>query len=220
MKRFRKFYLYILAVPKTILFNFYYFPFLTAIRFPVLVSHRVWLMKMGGEVKLSSKRTTHIKIGFGNVGIFDQHRSRTIWKVTGTVEFRGKAAIGHGSKIAVTGRLVLGKKLHITAESSIVVATEVSIGDNVIISWDSLIMDTDFHDIMGEDGELLNAPEPISIADNVWIGCRTLILKGTVIPKGSVVAAASTVTKPIAQENVIIGGSPARIIKEHISWKK
>ncbi|MFY0256274.1 hypothetical protein ACDQ55_20230 [Chitinophaga sp. 30R24] len=41
------------SLPKTIYFNFYYFPFKTALRLPVFIDHHVRLMKMGGKVALN-----------------------------------------------------------------------------------------------------------------------------------------------------------------------
>lgn len=215
----KKLHVYALSLPKSLYFNLKYFPLRKAIRLPILISHRVWLMKTAGKVILPEYKTERIKIGFGEVGIFDKHRSRSIWQVSGTIEFKGKAKIGHGSKISVSGKLVIGNDFCITAESSIVAQKEISFGNNVLVSWDALIMDTDFHDIFDKGGRHLNAPMPINISDNVWIGCRTLILKGTHIADGVVVAAASTVTKSINESNAVIAGSPATVVKEKISWK-
>lgn len=50
------------------------------------------------------------------------------------------------------------------------------------------------------------------IKPNVWIGAKASILGGVTIGSGSIVASGSVVTKTIG-ENVIIGGVPARIIK-------
>jgi acetyltransferase-like isoleucine patch superfamily enzyme len=45
-----------------------------------------------------------------------------------------------------------------------------------------------------------------------------VILKGTTIGSGSVVAAGSVV-KGEFPSNVLIGGNPARILKENVNWK-
>lgn len=221
MKALRKLVLHVLALPKTLFFNFRYLPFSQAVKLPVIVSHRVWLMETSGSVTLANTRTGAVKIGFGNVSLFDQHRSRTIWKVApgGSVEFKGKASIGHGSKISVEGSLVLGDRFSISAESSIIANHKVKVGDRVLISWDVLIMDSDFHSIFDETGNHINRPQPIVIGDDVWLGCRCLILKGVALADGVVVAAASTVTKPVAGSQVLIGGSPAAVLREKISWK-
>jgi acetyltransferase-like isoleucine patch superfamily enzyme len=53
----------------------------------------------------------------------------------------------------------------------------------------------------------------------VWIGCRTLILKGVDIADGVVLAASTTLTRSIDAQNSIVGGEPARVIKENIRWQ-
>lgn len=219
LKSCRKIYLFIMGLPKTVIFNFKYFPFKQAIRLPVFVSHRVWLMNISGVLKIAEFQTGGIRIGYGEVGIIDQHRSRTIWQVSGQVEFKGKANIGHGSKISVTGQLIIGKDFCISAASSIVAHKSITIGDNVLISWDSLIIDTDFHKICDLHGFQKNPPMPVIIGNMVWIGCRTLILKGVHIADGVVVAAASNVVRSITTSNSLVAGNPAKVIKENIMWK-
>lgn len=220
MSKFGRYLLVARGLPKSLLFNFRYFPWRTAIRLPVLVSHRVWLMRLGGEVRLGDARTGSVRIGFGEVGIFDQHRSRTIWQVEGTVEFRGRADLGHGSKICVTGALVIGDEVSISAESAIVATQHVQIGDRAVISWDVLIMDTDQHGVFDATGRQINAAMPVKIGNAVWIGCRSLVLKGVEIADGVVVAAASTLTRSVASSNVVAGGRPVRVLRKNIRWRQ
>ncbi|CAN4273158.1 WbbJ Acetyltransferase (isoleucine patch superfamily) [Methylophilaceae bacterium] len=211
---------FVLSLPKTIWFNFKYLPFKDALKLPIFVSRHVWLMDMKGQVRLGVIRTGIVKIGFGEVAIFDWQRARSIWQVSGTVEFKGSAKIGHGSKLSVLGDLTLGNNFAISAESSIVSHKKITVGDDVLISWDVLIMDTDLHEIHAEDGSYINPPQAISIGDKVWIGCRSLVLKGVSISDGMVIAASTTVTKSVESKNAIIGGNPVRVLKENISWKR
>lgn len=88
MNRLKKLYLYLLGMPKTIIFNLRYLPLRDAIWLPIFVSHRVWLKKLSGTVRVNEIRTRVIQIEFGDIGIFDEHRSRTIWEVSGAVEFK------------------------------------------------------------------------------------------------------------------------------------
>lgn len=211
----------LLSFPKTLLFNFWYLPFRDAIKLPFAVSHRVWLMELGGRVSISGEVTPGmIEIGFGEVAIFDQNRSRTIWQVSGEVEFRGPANIGHGSKLSVSGKLKLGKNFKITAESSVVAAKEIVIGDDVLFSWDVLVLDTDFHPVLDAEGKRLNPDAPVVIGDRVWVGCRALLLKGVRLADGVVIAAGSVVSRPVERENSVAGGSPAAVIRENITWQR
>ncbi|GAB6676572.1 acyltransferase [Bacillus cereus] len=218
----RKLLLFILAIPKTIYFNFSYFTLKEAIKFPILISHRVYLMSVKGKIILDTPiKPGMIRIGFGEVGIFDQHRSRSIWQVFGTVIFTGTASVGHGSKISVSidGELKFGKNFVITAESQIWCKKKVVFGDDVLISWENLIMDTDAHVIMNSKEEVINEDQPIIIGNKVWIGCRCTILKGSLIGNGTIIAARSLITGNFREkEGVILGGTPTRVIKENVTW--
>ena len=55
--------------------------------------------------------------------------------------------------------------------------------------------------------------KPIIIEDNVWITMNAIILPGVTIGKNSVIAAGSIVTKSMPS-NSLIGGNPAKVIKE------
>ena len=54
---------------------------------------------------------------------------------------------------------------------------------------------------------------PIVIEDDVWIGARSIILKGVHIGARSIIAAGSVVTKDIPSD-VIAGGNPCKVIRE------
>lgn len=207
---------------KTLYFNLKYLPFKQAIKLPILIANQVYLKKISGNVILDcTVRTGLIQIGYGDVGIFDRKKSRSIWEVNGTVVFKGKCKIGHGSKITVgaNGELILGSNFTINAESSIVAFSKVQFGSNCLLSWEILIMDTDFHKLKDEVGNVLNEPSPIIIGDKVWIGCRCLILKGAVIPNNCVIGANSLLNRVLEKENSLYVGSPCKIQKENISWE-
>ena len=90
----------------------------------------------------------------------------------------------------------------------------ITIGKNVLIGWDSCIMDSDMHTIINVlTKERLRRTSEVVIEDGVWIGTRSLILKGSKIPAGCIVGASSVVTKSFSTENAILAGNPARIVK-------
>lgn len=55
-------------------------------------------------------------------------------------------------------------------------------------------------------------PLPVEIQDGCWIGANSTILSGTIIQKGSVIAARSVV-RDICETNCLYAGVPARIMK-------
>jgi acetyltransferase-like isoleucine patch superfamily enzyme len=165
-----------------------------------------------------------IQLGKSSVGIFEK-RGKTILNLWGTVIFKGKCRIGNGASISVRkdSILTLGNNFAITAKSSIICSggANVEIGDNTLFSWDILVINNDFHNIFDiETDAIINKPEDIIIGKNVWIGCRSTILKGSVIPDNSIIAATSTVSGKIENENCIYSGLPVKILKENVYWKK
>ena len=57
------------------------------------------------------------------------------------------------------------------------------------------------------------ASKPITIGEYCFIGTGCILLGGTIIPDYSVLAAGSTIHKPMDQTNALYGGSPAKFIK-------
>lgn len=105
----------------------------------------------------------------------------------------------------------------ITAKSTIVCRKKITLSDDCLISWDVLIMDTDFHKIYDNSQCRVNDDCEIIIGKHCWIGCRSLVLKGSTIPNNSIIAAGSIVTTHEENENTIYS-SFGRIIKENAIW--
>ena len=88
------------------------------------------------------------------------------------------------------------------------------IGHGVAISSGVTLRDSDNHAINGNT----RISAPIVIEDHVWIGLNATILKGVTIGKGAVVAAGAVVTADVP-ENTLVGGVPAKVIKQDIAWE-
>lgn len=209
---------------KSLRFNLKYLPLRDALRFPFLISNNIILMELNGNVILEeSIKTGMIQIGYsyGGVGLFDKERSKGIWQVSGSVLFKGTARIGHGAKICVAaeGVLELGNNFAITAESSVVVKKAITFGNDCLVSWDCLFMDSDFHKIYDEYNTCINESEAIKIGDQVWIGCRNLVLKGSLIADKSIVGAHSVVNKKLEEPSSMYVGNPVRLIKKNVRWE-
>ena len=56
-------------------------------------------------------------------------------------------------------------------------------------------------------------PAPVKIGKNVWLGANVTVLPGVTIGDGAVIAAGAVVTKDVA-ENIVVGGIPAKIIRD------
>ena len=115
----------------------------------------------------------------------------------------------------VDSKISIGKNCQICNRFTAVSEGEgIEIGDNVLVGSSVTVLDSDFHEIDPSrriDGNPKTGK--VVIGDNAWIGDRVMILKGTAIGKNSVVAAGSVVSGEFPA-NVVIGGVPARVIRE------
>lgn len=210
---------------KTVYFNFHYFPFKTAMRMPVFIYKRTLLYKMGGKISIEAPvRTGMMRFGPHGLGTQDLLYSRTMWQLDGTLVIKGRIDIGRGSKISVgkNGVLTLGKDFMITGNSEIICQKEITFGSECLLSWNVLVMDTDFHKIYDANNVLINSPRPIHIGNHVWIGCKNMILKGVSVADNVIVSANSTVTRNVSETNCIIGGQGKyiEVLKRNVRWEK
>lgn len=139
----------------------------------------------------------------------------------GCIVFKGQCHIGSGAKLSVGKGAVLTFSDHFcsTAEMKIVCSNRITFGRNVLIGWECIFMDTNFHELMTIDGKPYgNVSEPIRIGNKWWFAFRNVIMPGTIVPDGCVVASNSLLNKDYSPHVYsLIAGSPAQIKREGIT---
>ena len=147
-----------------------------------------------------------------------------------------------GSRIVVGNRcLIQGTLVTETVESTITIGNNTFIGggtlldctkkihlaDDVLIAYGCLLADSDNHSVSysirkrdlvdwrtgGQHDWATTERGPIIVLKGAWIGARAIVLKGVTIGEGAVVGAGSVVTKDVPPYT-IVGGNPARVIRE------
>lgn len=109
------------------------------------------------------------------------------------------------------GRLEIGNNVFINYGSSLVASNHVKVGDDCLIGTHVMVMDCDFHRV--EDKAWDTTGMPVILEDRVWLGNRSIVLKGVTIGHDAVVGAGSVVTKDVPPRTVV-AGSPARVVRQ------
>jgi acetyltransferase-like isoleucine patch superfamily enzyme len=130
------------------------------------------------------------------------------------------------------GRVAIGNRTFVGGGDFISI-DRIEIGDDVLISWGCTFIDNDAHssdfglrkdDIkdwsrgirenrLGFYKNWRDVPsKAITIKNKVWIGFKSIILKGVTVGEGSIVGSGSVVTKDVPNW-CVVAGNPARIIK-------
>jgi acetyltransferase-like isoleucine patch superfamily enzyme len=87
-----------------------------------------------------------------------------------------------------------------------------------MMGWNVRLLDSDNHQIY-VNGVQEKTEKHISIGNHVWIASEVSLLKGSRISDGSIVGYGSLVSRQFDEEDVIIVGTPAMIVKRNVAWK-
>lgn len=108
--------------------------------------------------------------------------------------------------IHIGPRCFINTHVYIDAGAPVTIGTNVTLGHHVIV----ITSDHEIGPPVHRAGELKLLP--VVIEDGAWIAARVTLLPGVTVGAGSVVAAGAVVTKNIPP-NMLVGGVPARIIR-------
>ncbi len=165
---------------------------------PFIFNSRNATLEIGDNVTIKSSFLSNL------VGLY----SRTI-----IVTRTPGAIISIGDNVGISGATIYARK-------------GITIGNNTAVGGNVKILDNDFHsidtddrlwllnDVHGGDAADLIPTKPITIGKNCFIGCNSIILKGTIIGDGCVVGAGAVVAGDFGEPNCVIVGNPARVIKK------
>jgi acetyltransferase-like isoleucine patch superfamily enzyme len=122
-----------------------------------------------------------------------------------------------GGKIEFQARfreasILIGANVHTNNNIFICAGNKIEIGNNTLIGQNVTIMDFEAHGIDPDKRRQVGEIGQVVVGENVWIGNNVTILKNTKIGDNSIVATGSVVTHSFPA-NVIIGGVPAKIIR-------
>lgn len=183
--------------------------------------------KCGGAIIVGRKTNIHIEktakiIVNGKLFINISH--------TGKNNIPGIFAIRKNASLRVDGNFIFfsgckffvneGAKMKIGSgymnmNGNISCFDNISIGNDVRISEDVIIRDSDDHQVL-RSGFLVHSP--VYIGSHVWIGMRAIILKSARIGDGSILGANSLLRSDLPAASIAVG-SPAKIIEQNIEWQ-
>lgn len=162
---------------------------------PVIFNKKGAKLKIGNNVTIKSSFLSNL------VGLYN--RTIIVTRAAGAV-------VEIGDNVGISGATIYARK-------------GIYIGENTCIGGNCKILDNDFHpidmedrikllsDVHGGDSNLIPSKE-IHIGRNCFLGCNSIILKGTVLGDGCVVGAGAVVTGKF-DDNCVIAGNPAKVVK-------
>ena len=126
-----------------------------------------------------------------------------------------RSGVSFGVRIVSPDHIHIGTETYLPNRSVFDGRGGLTIGDQCLIGFESIII-TSTHEsadvtVPIRDQGLFEAP--VVIGNDVWLGCRVIVMPGVTIGDHAIVAAGSVVTKDVPAYGVV-GGVPARAIKD------
>jgi len=145
-----------------------------------------------GSIRIGRHFTANSHWRFNSLGIFQPVTLKTV---------RPNATITIGDRVGVSG-------------TTISAADRIVVGNDVLIGTGCIVTDSDAHPLRFSDrlDDTRTATAPVIIGDGVFIGARSIILKGVTIGRESIIGAGSVVTRDVPPR-VVAAGNPAVVVR-------
>jgi maltose O-acetyltransferase len=127
--------------------------------------------------------------------------------VGASVEIRPPMYIDYGYNIHIGPRTFINYSVMLLDVGRITIGADCQIGPGVHFLTPTHPLDPELRKAQWE------AAQPITLADNVWLGGGVILCPGVSIGENTVVGAGSVVTKDLPAD-VLAVGNPARVIRE------
>lgn len=205
----------------SLLFCLRNFSFKKALKLPILFCDKSYAeVTKNGKIILSDQFWTNqckVVIGY-DAKDFSHQCEKTYLRVEGEIIINGSFEMRRGATLEVCGKAIFGNFFLLGSNSNCRIHNYAEFGESVRITHECQIFDTNFHPMEDPRSPGYSAfSAPICIGDHCWIGNRTTINKGTVLPSYTTIASNSLVSKDLSSEPpyTVWGGIPIRKLKEN-----
>lgn len=214
----------IISMPRTIIYNFILFKSKYAIFLPVYfdINVRVKGLYRGAiEIDYKNIKMFSIKFGIGGSNAINSRRGRIFInkKLKSKIIFKGIAKFSDGIILYVNGGiLTFGNNFSCNKNCFISCDYNIEFGNDVLLGWNISARDSDGHIIEYKNMKKKN--HNIKIGNHCWICAEAHILKNNYIGNNCVIGYKSLVTNLNSENNCLITGHPAKVIRNDITWRK
>lgn len=207
---------------KTLYFNFKMFPFAVAKKLPVYIYEWVKFTDLSGEIVINAPIKRGM-IGFGQPYEMTKRGAGIAeFSISGKIIFKGHFQSGKDLLLVVKNNALceFGHMSSIGRMGKIICVKKITLGNYARLGSESQIIDTNFHQMIDTvTGEKFSMTNSINIGSYNFISTRVTILQNTKTPDFCTIASNTLCNKDYTSigKNILIGGIPAKLLKENIS---
>lgn len=208
-----------LSILRTLWVNFRCLSLCRAFLLPIRIYGKVKLACLDGNIELPDG--TKLEIGRNVAAYVNTCPGRLSILSGGTLRVGKGVKISQGVNILVHNDSLLefGDYCTVGDNAKIICYNHISIGNHTDLTWETQTMDFNSHPIEQIGGGILQIISEIYIGNYCWIGNRSSVMPGTVLPDRIIVASNSLLNRDyseIFQHNSLVGGIPSKLLKDGV----
>ncbi|HBJ1647390.1 MULTISPECIES: hypothetical protein [Clostridium] len=104
--------------------------------------------------------------------------------------------------------------------SVVICAKHISFGEDVMLGRNIVIYDSDYHQVLNDEGKMKNFSKDVIIGDHVWLTNQIMVLKGVTIGKGTLVSPYTVIRKDLPNQSMIVSSNSPRVISNNVYWSR
>ncbi len=150
-------------------------------------------------------------------------KQHTLFSVAAGASFtaNNRIEIAFGNTVSVSSNATMTMGYLFTGvNTNIVCHHKMDFGNNVMLGRDVCVFDSDYHKIYDERENIINDDKSVTVGDSVWIGARSMILKGSIIDNGAIISANSMVMGNVEGNRVFINKREMRSVGQNVMWMR
>lgn len=207
---------------KTLYVNFKMFSFSEAVKLPVVIFGKCSLVNLSGKIKFESS------VKFGMLGLGQRYEVFKIdagvaeLNIQGNLILKDRAQFGYDYKIFIgkNAELRIGNMSSMASGAKVICTKKIVLGDFCRMGSECQLIDTNFHDLKNPlTNEIAIRNNEIHLGSFNFISNRVSIMGKTNTGDHVTIASNTLLNKNYTSlgEHILIGGIPARKIKDNIS---
>ncbi|SRX74793.1 acyltransferase [Aequorivita antarctica] len=207
---------------KTYYFNYKMFPKAVARKLPVFFYGPVKFSSLKGDFKIEAP-IKRAMVGFGQpYELITKYKGTSELFLSGTFVVKGHVQFGKDYFVYVYDNAYceFGHMASLASNGKVICKNKIVLGTYARIGSESQLIDTNFHQMVNtKTGEKYPINGSIKLGDYNFISNRVSIMQKTVTPDNCSIASNTLCNKDYSKfgENVLIGGIPAKLLRENIS---
>jgi len=171
-------------------------------------SSRIYIRGKNLEIGINklrkSKSETHLRM-----------RENAVWNSN------NGCGLFYNTVLEIHGNAVFNSEFFTMNGGSVIIcAKHIKFGEDVMLGRNIIIYDSDYHQVLNDEGNMKNSSKEVTINDHVWLTNQIMVMKGVTIGIGTIVSPYTVIRKDLPEYSLVVSSNSSKVISDNIHWSR